>query len=67
MTFVIGTGTAWLVTMCRFPLRKVFQWALLVPLALPTYIVAYAYVDFLTYAGPLQGWLRGVMGWHTPA
>ena len=53
LSFLIGTGTAWLVTMCRFPLRKVFQWALLVPLALPTYIVAYAYVDFLTYAGPL--------------
>lgn len=66
LSFVIGTGTAWLVTMCRFPLRKVFQWALLVPLALPTYIVAYAYVDFLTYAGPLQGWLRDVMGWKTP-
>jgi len=66
LSLIIGTGTAWLVTMCRFPLRKVFQWALLVPLALPTYIVAYAYVDFLTYAGPLQGWLREVMGWKTP-
>ena len=66
LSFVIGTGTAWLVTMCRFPARKVFQWALLVPLALPTYIVAYTYVDFLTYAGPLQGWLRALAGWKTP-
>jgi iron(III) transport system permease protein len=66
LSFVIGTGTAWLVTMCRFPARKVFQWALLVPLALPTYIVAYTYVDFLTYAGPLQGWLRSLAGWKTP-
>ena len=66
MTFVLGTSSAWLVTMCRFPLRRVFQWASLVPMAAPGYIVAYAYVDFLSYAGPLQSKLRELAGWQRP-
>ena len=66
ITFVTGTATAWLVTMCRFPLRPLFLWASLLPMAMPGYIVAYAYVDFLSYAGPLQTWLRGVFGWTRP-
>ena len=65
-TFAMGTASAWLVTMCKFPLRRVFQWASLVPMAAPAYIVAYTYVDFLGYAGPLQSWLRAVMGWDRP-
>ncbi|WP_395687496.1 ABC transporter permease [Aestuariivirga sp.] len=67
ITFVVGTGVAWLVTMCRFPLRPLFLWASLLPLAMPGYIVAYAYVDFLSYAGPLQSWLRELFGWTSPA
>jgi len=67
ITFVVGTAVAWLVTMCRFPLRPLFLWASLLPLAMPGYIVAYAYVDFLSYAGPLQTWLRGLFGWKSPA
>ncbi|QFT83621.1 Putative 2-aminoethylphosphonate transport system permease protein PhnU [Halomonas sp. THAF12] len=63
-TFVIGTGTAWLVVMCRFPGRKLFEWALLLPLAVPTYVIAYAYTDFLQYAGPLQSALREAFGWE---
>lgn len=66
LTFVIGTGVAWLVTMYRFPMRRMFQWASLVPLAAPGYIVAYTYVDFLSYAGPVQTALRGLMGWTSP-
>ncbi|MFN4141955.1 ABC transporter permease [Aestuariivirga sp.] len=66
ITFVVGTAVAWLVTMCRFPLRPLFVWASLLPLAMPGYIVAYAYVDFLSYAGPFQTWLRGVFGWKSP-
>lgn len=66
LTFVIGTAVAWLVTMCRFPFRRVFQWASLMPMAMPGYIVAYAYVDFLNYSGPVQTWLRGVFGWAAP-
>jgi iron(III) transport system permease protein len=62
-TVVIGTGTAWLVTMCRFPGSRTLQWALLLPLVMPTYIIGYAYADLLTFAGPLQSALRTAMGW----
>ncbi len=64
LTFVIGTATAWLVTMHAFPARKVFQWLLLVPLAMPTYIIAYTYVDFFEYSGTFQGALRSAFGWQ---
>ena len=60
---VIGAGTAWLVTMCRFPGRRVFEWALILPLAVPAYVMAYTYTDFLQFTGPVQGLLREVMGW----
>lgn len=62
-TVVIGTGTAWLVTMCRFPGSRMLQWALLLPLVMPTYIIGYAYADLLTFAGPLQSALRAATGW----
>jgi iron(III) transport system permease protein len=62
-TVVIGTGTAWIVTMCRFPGSRMLQWALLLPLVMPTYIIGYAYADLLTFAGPLQSALRAAMGW----
>ncbi len=65
MTTIIGVGTAWIVTMCRFPGRAFFDWALLVPLAVPTYIVAYAYVDILNYTGPVQDAIRALFGFHT--
>lgn len=61
----VGTLAAWLVVMYRFPGRRVLQWALLLPLSLPAYIAAFAVVDFLEYAGPLQTWLREVFGWAT--
>lgn len=63
-TLILGTGTAWLVVMCRFPGRRLFEWALLLPLAVPTYVIAYAYTDFLQFSGPLQGWLRELFGWE---
>lgn len=55
---VIGTGTAWLVTLCRFPGRGVFAWALILPLALPGYVIAYAYSDWLSVSGPVQSLIR---------
>lgn len=61
--FLVGTGAAWLVTMCRFPGRRVFEWALVLPLALPAYVAAYAYSDFLQHPGPVQTLLRSVTGW----
>jgi iron(III) transport system permease protein len=66
LTFIVGTATAWLVTMREFPLRRLMQWACLVPLAMPIYITSYTYVDFFNYAGPLQSMLRETMGWTTP-
>lgn len=62
-TVIIGTGTAWLVTMCRFPGVGILQWALLLPLVMPTYIIGYAYADLMTFAGPLQTAIRGATGW----
>jgi iron(III) transport system permease protein len=63
VTAVVGTGTAWLVVMYRFAGRGVLQWALLMPLAVPAYVGAYALVDFLEYAGPVQTGLRNLFGW----
>ena len=64
---VLGTTTAWLVAMCRFPGRKIFQWALFLPLAMPAYVIAYTYTDLLEYAGPVQGTLRDMFGWKIKA
>ncbi len=62
---VIGACSAWLVTMCRFPGRKLMEWALVLPLAFPAYVVSYIYVDLLDYSGPLQAGLRHLFGWAT--
>jgi iron(III) transport system permease protein len=62
---VIGTGTAWLVTMCRFSGSRLFEWLLLLPLAAPAYILAYTYTDLLAFYGPLQTTLRGIFGWKS--
>ena len=62
-TIVIGTSTAWLVTMYRFPGRRILSWALLLPLAVPSYILAFVITDQLEYAGNLQSALRDVFGW----
>lgn len=62
---VMGTVTAWLVSRYRFPLSGWLEWLLLLPLAIPAYVGAYALVDLLEYAGPVQTWLRGVIGWKT--
>lgn len=59
-----GVSTAWLVTTCRFPGQRMFEWTLILPLAVPAYIMAYAYTDLLQFTGPVQTWLRAVTGWH---
>ncbi|WP_198969069.1 ABC transporter permease [Xylophilus sp. ASV27] len=66
LVLVIGTGCAWLVTACDFPGRRVLHWALLLPLAMPTYIVAFAYLDLLHPIGPVQGALRWLLGYDSP-
>jgi iron(III) transport system permease protein len=59
---VIGVSTAWLVTQLDFAGRRFFEWALLLPLAMPAYVMAYAYTDLLQFTGPVQTALRGVCG-----
>ncbi len=59
---MVGMATASAVTLFEFPGRRFFEWALLLPLAMPAYVVAYAYTDFLQYAGPLQTGLRAAFG-----
>ncbi|MCF8481912.1 MAG: iron ABC transporter permease [Rhodospirillum sp.] len=65
-TFLIGTGTAWLVTLYRFPGSRLFEWALLVPLSVPAFIIGFTYTELLDYAGPVQGTLRTLFGWSSP-
>ncbi len=59
---LIGTATAVAVTLFDFPGRRFFEWALLLPIAAPAYVVAYAYTDFLQFSGPLQTLLRELLG-----
>ena len=63
LTAAIGVPTAWLVTMHRFPGSRLLEWALLLPLAVPAYVMAYVYTDLLDYAGPVQTALRDLFGW----
>jgi iron(III) transport system permease protein len=65
LTLVTGAGTAWLITMYRFPGRGLFDWLLILPLALPTYITAYCYGEFLDFTGPVQSALRQLGGFRT--
>jgi iron(III) transport system permease protein len=60
---LLGTGTAYLTTHCRFPGRRLFVWAMILPLAVPGYVMAYAYTDALEVAGPVQVWLRETFAW----
>jgi iron(III) transport system permease protein len=60
----IGVVSAWLVTAYRFPGRGVLEWALLLPLAMPAYVMAYAYTDWLQFTGEVQTALRSLTGWQ---
>lgn len=61
-TSILGLMAAWLVTHFDFPGRRILEWALILPLAVPTYLAAYSYVEFLGFTGPLQQALRAVNG-----
>jgi iron(III) transport system permease protein len=61
---LLGVGAAWLVTRHEFPGRAVFEWALVLPLAVPAYVMAYTYTDLLQYVGPVQTALREAFGWR---
>lgn len=67
ITLVVGLSSAWAVTMCEFPGRRFFEWAMLLPFAVPAYVIAYVYTSLLDYAGPVQGALRDWFGWNSAA
>ncbi|MEL7318251.1 MAG: iron ABC transporter permease [Pseudomonadota bacterium] len=60
----MGVGSAWFVSACEFPGRRVLGWALVLPLAVPSYIAAYVYADLLDFSGPVQTALRAITGWE---
>ncbi len=59
----LGLSTAWLVAVCRFPGRRILEWALVLPLAFPAYVIAYTYTDLLQVSGPVQTFIRDLTGW----
>ncbi len=61
---VVGVATAWLTAMHDFPGRRIFEWALVLPMAVPAYVLAYVYTDFLQFVGPVQSGLREAFGWR---
>lgn len=63
LSLVIGIPSAWIMAMCRLPSEKILQWALVLPLAMPGYIVGYIFTDWFDFAGPVQVFLRDVTGW----
>ena len=64
-SLVLGFSLSWLLTFFSFPGKRFFSWALLLPFAMPAYIMAYVYTDFLNYTGPMQRILRSWMGWQS--
>lgn len=64
LTFLIGVPTAWVVSTCEFPGRRIMEWALLLPFAFPAYVIAYVYTYMLDYAGPIQITLRELFQWQ---
>ncbi|OZI34917.1 iron ABC transporter permease [Bordetella genomosp. 10] len=66
LTTLLGVGGAWLVSAYDFRGRRLLSWALLLPLAMPTYILAYAYLDLLHPIGPVQSALRALLGYDNP-
>ena len=60
---LVGVSTAWLVSSLDFPGRRIFEWALVLPLAMPAYVMAYVYTDLLQFVGPVQTWLRESGSW----
>lgn len=65
VSLYFGVSSAWIVTRYDFPGRSLFEWMLLLPAAVPGYLIAYTYTDFLEYAGPVQGFLRDLFGWRS--
>lgn len=62
VSLIIGVGTSWLISMYEFPFSRVLSWALLLPMAMPAYVVAYAYVDFFDFGGIVHGLIIAIAG-----
>ena len=65
LAVIFGVSTAWLVSRYDFAGRSLFEWLLVLPAAMPAYIIAYSYTDFFEYAGPIQTYLRDIFGWQS--
>jgi len=63
LSLIFGIPSAWIMAMCRIPSEKWLQWALVLPLAMPGYIIGYIFTDWFDFAGPIQVWLRDITGW----
>ena len=61
-TLVLGAGLAWLVVAFEFPGRRLFEWALILPLAMPAYVIGFAFLALFDFAGPVQSALRHLVG-----
>ncbi|MBY6197030.1 ABC transporter permease [Vibrio hangzhouensis] len=64
LSLILGVPSAWLMAMCKLPSEKILQWALVLPLAMPGYIIGYIFTDWFDFAGPIQIWLRDLTGWQ---
>lgn len=65
-TLLLGTSLAWLTAMCEFPGRRFFEWALMLPLAVPAYVLAFVVVGLFDYSGSVATWVRESLGWQLP-
>lgn len=63
VSLIFGIPSAWFMAMCKLPTEKWLQWALVLPLAMPGYIIGYIFTDWFDFAGPIQIFLRDIMGW----
>lgn len=63
-SFLFAMPAAWFVATCDFPMRKTLDWLLMLPLAMPPYIIAIVYTDLFDFAGPVQQWLRALFSWQ---
>ena len=66
VAIVFGVSSAWVISRYDFAGRAMLEWMLLLPAAIPAYIIAYCYTDFFEYAGPVQSALRAAFGWQSP-
>ena len=66
VAMVFGVSSAWVISRYDFAGRDMLEWMLLLPAAIPAYIIAYCYTDFFEYAGPVQSALRAAFGWQSP-